>query len=324
MNKKNSAKYSIWQPSQPASIGAIGYHDAVVNASWHRENINALIKIIREKIKASDVVVDFGAGTGTSAIYLLKYLKENVILLLVDNSPSWLTYAYDILHSNKNVEFFLLQKKGKRYAMLDEVIGKENADHVVSANTIHLIPNIKETFKGIYAALKNHGTFTFQSGNIIQTKRENGILMIDDSVREIHDIALKIIQRDNTFNKYEKDLDSRIEQEKNQRKIVFPKPRSIEYYLKILRSVGFRNEIITHKHIKVYYKDWLNFLRVKRLQAGILPEVGGKYPTPQEEQDRDILIKKASSEFFNNLKSQNPLANARSFTSEWIYVQAEK
>lgn len=317
-------QYSTWSPTRPASKGATAYHNAVVNTSWHRQNINGLIKITREKIKDDNVVIDFGAGTGASAIYLLKYLKANCKLLLVDNSASWLAKAYEILHLNKNVAFFLLEKKKDTYMRLEEVVRKNTVDHVISANTVHLIPNIQEAFKGIYAALKNHGTFTFQSGNIIQISRENGILMIDDSINEIHDIALKIIRTDSAFNTYKKGIDRRIKQQSHQRKFVFPSPRSIEYYLGMLESVGFRNNIVTYKRIKVNYKDWLGFLKVRRLQAGILPEVGGKDASEQEEQDRDTLITKASLQLFKKLKTQNPFANATSFTAEWIYVSAEK
>ncbi|MEK7533761.1 MAG: methyltransferase domain-containing protein [Patescibacteria group bacterium] len=324
MTQKNLVRYSTWKPSRPLSNGAIAYHNAVVNASWHKENIKELIKIVGKKIKNSDIVVDYGAGTGTSSIYLLKYLKTNFKLLLVDNSPSWLTKAYEIFHLNKNVSFFLLEKKVDGYTALDETIGKNSVDHVVSANTVHLIPNIKEAFKGIYAALKNHGTFTFQSGNIIRAPRNRGVLMIDDSVNKIHDIAIEIIRTDKKFNKYKNSLDKRIEKQIQQRIFIFPTPRPIEYYLKILKSVGFKNEKVTYKQIKVKYKDWLRFVRIKRLQAGILPEIGGKDAPRKEEQDRDTIITKASHEFFRKLKKQNPLATARSFTAEWIYVSVEK
>ena len=317
-------QYSTWRPTRPPSRGATAYHSAVVNASWHKENINELIKIIRKKIMGDNIAVDFGAGTGTSSIYLLKYLKTNFKLLLADNSPSWLTHAYEILHKNKRASFFLLGKKKDRYVTLDELFGKNTVDHVVSANTIHLIPNMRETFSGIYNTLKNHGSFTFQSGNIIPSRKMNGILMIDDSIDQIHDTALKIIQTDNVFNRYKKNLDKRILQENHQRNFVFPSPRPIEFYLKILKSVGFKNPKVSYKQIKVKYKDWLKFLRVRRLQAGILPEVGGKDPSEQEEKDRDIIITKASLEFFRKLKKQNPKASVRSFTAQWTYVSAEK
>lgn len=126
---------SIWSPDRPPSKGATAYHNAVAYISWHKDNINALIKIIKDKIKKDDVVVDIGAGTGSSAIYLLKYSKLIPKLLLVDNSPSWLGKAYELLHENKNVQFFLLGKEKNLYITLDQAIGKNTANHVVSANT---------------------------------------------------------------------------------------------------------------------------------------------------------------------------------------------
>ncbi len=313
-----------WQPNRSVSTGATAYHNAVVHTSWHKNNINGLRPLIKTKIKRDDVVVDFGAGTGASAIYFLKNIKKNFKLLLVDNSPSWLTKAYDLLHDDQRVGFFLLEKKDDRFMTLDEVIGKESVDHVVSANTVHLIPDIEETCKGIYSALKDGGTFTFQSGNIIRDGREKGILMIDDSVREIHALALNSIQADSHFKKYTKDLAQRIEEEKKQRSLIFPHPRSLDYYVKCVESAGFKHVSVSSKRIKVAYKDWLDFLRVRRLQAGILPEIGGRDATVAEEHDRDILITKASRMFFKNLRTHNRFANTRSFTAEWIYVYAEK
>jgi len=112
--------------------------------------------------------------------------------------------------------------------------------------------------------------------------------------------------------------------EYGQRKLVFPEPRPMEYYLKMLKSAGFRHEEVRHRLVRVKYKDWLDFLRVKRLQAGILPEIGGKEPSPEEEQDRDELITMSSNRLFSELKSQNPFADGNSFTAEWIYITSIK
>lgn len=312
-----------WIPNRPPSKGAKAYHDAVSNTSWHKENIQGLIKIIKNKIKANDVIVDFGAGTGSSAIYLLKYLK-NIKLMLVDNSASWLGYAHKILSRIKNVTFILLVKKEDRYMKLDETLGKIKADHIVSANTVHLIPDLQNTFKGIYGALKNNGTFTIQSGNIIKPTKKRGILMIDDSINAVHDIALEIIRSDTKFSKYRKNLAKRISEQIFQRKFVFPVPRPVQHYLSMLKSAGFKNEKVTYKLIKVKFNDWLKFLRVRRLQAGILPEIGGKDATIQEERDRDIIITRAALKLFKKLIEQNTHSNTKLFTAEWTYIHAKK
>lgn len=324
MKNKISAHGVAWHPSRPTSKGATAYHDAIINSSWHIENIDELVKIVHKKIKDGDIVVDFGAGTGGSAVYLLKLLKANFKLWLVDNSASWLGKAYEIFNTNPNVSCFLLELFKDKYAALVETIGKEKADHVLSANTFHLIPNLEETFRGIHRALKSHGTFTFQSGNIIRNNRKKGVLMIDDTVNRVHDIALELIRTNRKFAKYRKGLEKRIKIAYPQRKFVFPNAKPIEYYLKTLKSAGFRNEKVSHKLIRVKYKDWLDFLTVKRLQAGILPEVGDKEPSLKEKQDRNELITMASLSLFKELETQNTFADNRSFIAEWIYVKAEK
>lgn len=313
-----------WHPDRPTSKGSTAYHDAVINASWNNDNIIELIKIVSRMIRENDVVVDFGAGTGASALRLLEHIKFNINLWLVDNSAAWLGKAHEVLSNNINVKCFLLEKIGEGYATLGDTIGEETANHVISANTVHLVPNLEETFSGIYAALKPQGIFTFQSGNIARMEREDGILMIDDTIKRVHDLSLDIVRTNKKYIKYRRDLDERIETEEVQRKFVFPEPRSLEFYLRMLKSAGFSYEKPNLKLIKVKYDDWRDFLRVKRLQAGILPEIGGKEPSPEEEQDRDELITEASTQLFDELKTQNPFADEKCFTAEWVYVTAIK
>jgi ubiquinone/menaquinone biosynthesis C-methylase UbiE len=318
---KQKNLFKSWSPDRPVSKGASSYHKAVAKTSWHKENIKELINLSAKKIKNNDLVVDFGAGTGSSAIYLLKHIKKNFKLVLADNSPSWLSKAHQILGKNKKVLFLLLEKGNPK---LERLIGKNQINHVVSANTVHLIPNIKEVFKDIYSSLKKDGTFVFQSGNILIKDKEKNVLMIDDSINAVHDLAIEIIKENKRFLRYKKNLEKKIEDGLNQRKFVFPTPRPLEFYLKILKEEGFKNEKIIYKKIRVAYKDWLNFLRVRRLQAGILPEIGGKNASTEEENDRDEIIKKAAKMFFKNLEKQNSLADKKSFVALWTYVVSKK
>lgn len=323
MTKKTSSSNISWRPDRPISKGATEYHEAVVRASWHIDNIQGLIDIFSKKIKNGDFVVDFGAGTGASAVYFLKKIKKHFILWLVDNSPSWLGKAYDILRTNNRVNFFILRKTKNGYETLDKTIDKK-VNHVVCANTVHLIPDINKAFRGVYESLKPGGLFTFQSGNISRIDREEGLMMIDDSVKEVHDIAMKMIQTNDAFKQYRKDLTNRIRLNSDQRKLIFPDPRPVEYYVKQLLSVGFKKPTVSYKRIKVFYKDWLSFLRVRRLQAGILPEVGGKDASVDAEHERDKLITLAAKKLFSDHFRQNPFADNTSFTAEWVYVSAKK
>lgn len=313
-----------WQPDKPVSKGATAFHNAVINASWNNDNIIELIKLIKEKVREGDTVVDFGAGTGASSLRLLEIIKFKINLWLVDNSISWLSKAYEVLKSNPNVKCFPLEKLEDRYATLAETIGKEAAEHVLSANVMHLIPNLDEAFKGINIAIKPKGTFSFGSGNIARAGRKEGVLMIDDTVKMVHDIALEIVRTNDEFSDYRNGLNERIEIEEKQRQSVFPEPRPLELYLKAMKNAGFTFEEPQFRLIKVKYKDWLNLLRVKRLESGILPEIGGKEPSPREEHDRDKLITMSCSQLFKDLEEQNPFADNKSFTAEWVYVTATK
>jgi len=313
-----------WKPDRPISKGAIAYHEAVFKAKHYVAILDELMKAASRKIAPKEIVVDYGAGTGVSALRLLEHLKVGVELWLVDNSAAWLGKAHEVLCQKPNIRCFLLEKTANGYATLAETVGKESVDHVISANTFHLVPDINETFKGIADALKDNGTFAFQSGNITSGKRSEGALLVDDSAKRVHDIALDIVRTDPKFAAYKDNLDVRIKMNESQRKFVFPDPRPIGVYLEALRKAGFEYDAPEYKLFKVKYSDWLNFLRVRRLQAGILPEIGGHDPSPKEEHDRDALITMAANKLFRDLQDNNPLANSEGFTIESAYVTARK
>jgi len=313
-----------WKPDRPASRGATAFHNAVIDASWNHQCLDELINIAKPNIHENDIIVDFGAGTGTSAARILETLKIKIRLWLVDNSPAWLGNAYEFLSSYENVKFFILEKKNKEYATLSETIGKSSVDHVMSANTVHLIPNLKYTFKGIAEALKYKGTFVFNSGNVLREGREKGVLMLDSTVYRVHDIAIDIIRKNSQFKRYRENLDKLIYVYTPLRKFIFPDPRPIKDYLKTLKEAGFKYTEPIYKGFRLRYSDWINFLRIKRLQAGILPEVGGKDPSPEEEKDRDTLIIMSAKKLFTELEKLNPFADNKSYLGEWTFVSARK
>ncbi|MBI2651186.1 methyltransferase domain-containing protein [Candidatus Woesearchaeota archaeon] len=298
-----------WLPDKAVSEGAAGYHNAVINASWNNDNLYELVSLMKPEVNENDTIVDFGAGTGASSLCILNHIKLKFNLWLVDNSPAWLAKAYEILRNNQNVSYFILEKKDNSYLTLDRIIGNNAANMVVSANTFHLVPNLKDVFEGIAKSLKKKGMFIFQSGNIIREGRVNGMLMIEDTIHKVHDIAIDIIKNESLFKIYRENINERIKAEEEQRKLIFPFPRHIDIYLNALKHAGFLHEPITYKTIRVKYDDWMKFLRVKRLQAGILPEIGSRYPSEKEEHDRDKIITMAANRLFDELKNNNPFAD---------------
>ena len=316
---------SSWKPDRPSSKGAQMYHSAVITTTWYENNLKPLIGIIKTKLNNhDDIVVDFGAGTGVSALFMLKNINSKLKLLLVDNSPAWLAKAYEELRKYSKVQFYILAKKENKYSTLEKTIGNEKAHIVVSANTIHLIPDIKEVFRGIYLALKPNGHIVLQSGNIKRQGRLKGILMIDDTVNKVHEEAIRIIKKDDYFLKYRKGLNQRLKSEFGQRKFIFPDPRPLMFYIAALKKVGFTKINAKYKRVKVKYSDWMRFLRIRRIQAGILPEIGSRSPTLEEENDRDLAITFAIKKVFKDLKRSNPTSTSRSFTAEWVYIIGKK
>ena len=317
-------KPKSWKPDRPTSSGASAFHTAVVDASWLHNCVDQLMKYADPKIKEKDIVVDFGAGTGTSSAMILNKFKGKISLWLVDNSPAWLGKAYEYLHSKPNVDFFILEKKNDHYSTLSETVGKESVNEVLSSNTVHLIPNLKDTFKGIFDSLKPNGIFIFNSGNIERKGKPKGALMLDSTVYRVHDIAIDLIKKLPKFKQYREGLDKRIKEFLPQRKFIFPYPRDIKEYVDAVKAAGFKQVKTYYTCFKLKYSDYLKFLRVKRLQAGMLPEVGGNEPTPAEIEDRDELITKASLKLFDELNEKNPLADDKSWQCEWAYVEGIK
>ena len=316
--------YHSWRPNKCASEGANMYHEAVVDTSWYYDNLIYMVNMVNKIVKTDDVVVDFGAGTGISALFLLKNSIKSFKIFLVDNSPSWLCKAYELLGDNPDIDFFILEKKGDGYLTLAETIGNERADIVISANTFHLIPNLNDTFKGIYDSLKKSGTLIIQSGNIIRKGRPEGVMMIDNTVENVHNIAIEIIKSNKKYSIYAENIEECIKKELSQRKMIFPDPRPVETYIDVLKSVGFECGGYQHKEIKVKYEDWKKFLRIKRVQAGILPEIGGKNPSKDDENIRDEIVTMAIDQLFGDMKKNNSIANHDYFTAEWIYIDAHK
>ena len=90
-------KAKSWKPDRPSSRGATAFHEAVINASWNHKCLDYLISITKPNVRENNIVVDFGAGTGTSSARILEKMKTKIRLWLVDNSPAWLGKAYECL-----------------------------------------------------------------------------------------------------------------------------------------------------------------------------------------------------------------------------------
>ena len=97
-----------WEPdsiSQNEIADGEAYHRALyINgdigrpANWHRESAEMLVQLAIPHIKDGSLVVDYGSGTGGSAIELLKEVENRgmeINLVLIDPLVSWFSKAWD-------------------------------------------------------------------------------------------------------------------------------------------------------------------------------------------------------------------------------------
>ena len=78
-----------WKPDRPTSSGATAFHNAVINASWLHDCVDKLTEFVAPRIRENDILVDFGAGTGTSSARILKKFDNKIRLWLLGKSPAW-------------------------------------------------------------------------------------------------------------------------------------------------------------------------------------------------------------------------------------------
>lgn len=173
--------------------------------NWHDTNMKPLCNKLKDIVFDGIRIIDYGTGTGGSAIEIVKILEnkniKNYKLYLVDPLKSWFYKAYKIFGSNNNIEYKLSSSKttGKRifYDLYDLV--NEKVDVVVMANTIHLIKNknLDRIFKDISCILKTSGVFMYSSGDISINDSNN----LNGTSRKLFNT---FVDKNNTTNKCEK------------------------------------------------------------------------------------------------------------------------
>ena len=88
------------------------YHNGEIEnpAVWHKESEEKLVELSLPHIDQGTLVVDYGSGTGGSAIELLKALDckgISIELVMMDPLVSWFAKARDLLGDRSDVHFEL-------------------------------------------------------------------------------------------------------------------------------------------------------------------------------------------------------------------------
>ena len=289
--------------------------DVGAPSSWHRESVGPLIDLALPHITHGSVVVDYGTGTGASAIELLKKLDDEemrVEMILVDPLVSWFSKAWDLLGDRDDVHFelsILTDADGNAsFRDLREILGGRKADVIISSSTLHLVParamtGLAEQFA---ESLADGGVLVWDSGDLESGFRPGDSALLHDPYRRVREIlrtdgqreSLLAMMSDEDRNKSEKRLDR-----------IFPLPFSIEVITDALGVAGFSSEI-SEKVVRFSNDDAERFVLVPRLAEIAAPLLKGL--------EREDAIKRALKVSLEELANQGK-ADDLAYRSHWIY-----
>jgi len=125
-------------------------------------------------------VMDYGAGTGTATIELLKACRERgleqrleqlgatIELHLVDIPSSWYAQGYELLHECGWTRFHSLRSDAGEFRPLTEILGGLTMDVAMANMVFHLIPAkaMERTAAGLASVLSPSGTLVWSAPDL--------------------------------------------------------------------------------------------------------------------------------------------------------------
>lgn len=108
-------------------------------------------KYTKKYLKDSDIVLDYGCGTGTTSCELANHVKE---IHAIDISLKMIDIAKEkaVVGKVENINFLQTDIFDKRY-------NNESYDKIMAFNMLHTVSNPQDVTKRIYELLKSEGLF---------------------------------------------------------------------------------------------------------------------------------------------------------------------
>jgi SAM-dependent methyltransferase len=314
-----------WEPSglSDAEIwDGEAYHRALYRngdtnrpVKWHKNSVDKLIEIASPHIDNGSLVVDYGSGTGGSAIELLKSLDERgveVELVLIDPLVSWFSKARDLLGEREDVHFELSierEASGRTsFRRLEDILEGRKADVIISSSTLHLIPakTIGDLALQFAGSLKEDGAFVWDSGDLESDLRPESSALLHDPYRAVRELLRLDEIRSARLSEMADD-----EKDGHERRLdrIFPSPLSIDVVLGALREAGFSSEI-QDKVVSFSREDAENFVLVPRLAEIASPLHLGE--------ERDDAIRGALDSALRSIADEGR-GNDEEYRSHWVF-----
>jgi SAM-dependent methyltransferase len=333
MRRASGDRDTVWPPGferapedewldEPLDELALRY-DALKRTGWYA-NLDPTVEFLRANLGDREILVDYSGGTGILEERLLAPGSASGFgIVIVDSSPKLLRLSLDKFRDEPRVALRLLAfiKGERRLEHLDECLGRPlgagGVDAIASTNAIHLYYGLLDTLRGWSRALKPGGRAHVQSGNIWHPEAREGEWIIDETVAEIHRVAMDIVSQERRYAKYRHVLDDteKLAQYAALTNKYFLPVRPLEHYLRTLEQAGFQDFEVQKQNIEVKVDEWLALLEL--YHEGVLGWVGGaekiegRPPGEQAVKDRLDLMRKALARLFGK---------GGRFTAYWTYI----
>ncbi len=284
-------------------------------AGWHRESVQHLLDLALPYIREGSLVVDYGAGTGGSAIELLRVLDERGItieLVLVDPLESWFGKAREILGERDDVHFELSISQDESgdtvFRELDEMLGGRKADVIISSSTLHLVPvrALDDLAAQFANSLVRGGVFVWDSGDVESALKPSSAACLHDPYRAVREYLRDDEARKTLLSEMEVEDAARAERRVDR---IFPVPFSIEVLMRAISSAGLLSRISDHV-VDFSNEDAERFILVPRLAEIAAPLIEGE--------GRDAAIRSAIAEVLREMREAGTASDTH-YRSYWVY-----
>ncbi len=287
------------------------YHDrnGIYPRNWHAHCIEPLINPIIPLLEDGMTILDYGSGTGGSALELLRTAERkgvSIRIVMVDALPSWFSKSHNLFGNLENVRLYISTiadgNGGVRFRPLQQIIGGNKVDMVVSASTLHLIPpQARPTaFEQISEVLSIGGVFAWSSGDLSPDngKQEN---LLHDPFRETG----KLILEDPEYL----DLLGRRSKIIQNADSIYPGPNAAHFVIREIAESGlFGNVEIVHQKISLSEaKRFATVPRLSQIAAAV-----------KDFDERRRLITQKLELVFKKFRERGRAGNS-SFSSLWHY-----